>query len=102
MSIAIAIGIVVVIAAIALLASNFGKDPARKTDAQLWREYLLHDRRFATASGKTMMDVLAQAQPVKDELARRGYDISKLITEDGNAKFQGRPMDFSKCKREPT
>ena len=96
--------LIVVVAAVVLvallLASNFGKNPTRKTDAMLLREYNLHDKRVASLSGMDMVDALERQRPVIVELERRGYDVSKLIGEEISAKLEGRPMDFQRCKKD--
>ena len=100
MEVVLIVVVAAVVLLVALMTSNFGKDPTGKTDAMLWREYNLHDRRVAASWGQGTLDAYARQRPVVDELERRGYDISKLIAEESKAKREGRRMDFQRCKKD--
>ena len=68
----VAAGIVLVI--VILMASNFGKNPSRKTTSQLWREMDLHNQiiKNIPLSSPKLSKAIADMEIVETELKRRG------------------------------
>lgn len=85
---------------IALMVSNVGRNISGKTDSQLYdrySRYLDHRRRFELCSNG-WVKVNNEIQAMASELRQRGYDIDKLMSEETDAKWEGRPIDFARCR----
>lgn len=99
MSIAILIIVILAIGFAALMFSNFGSNVKTKTDQQLYNRfnrYLKHQKLYGLGSDG-WMKAREELKRMGDEFVRRGYDLDKLMIEETNAKWEERPMDFSRC-----
>ncbi len=83
----ILIGVVVIVVIVALLfSSNIGKDPSKKTDSMLLREYELHTKRQDIALSSADLDKFSkyveESKPIEEELRKRGL-LNTSNTLDG-------------------
>jgi len=98
----ITIAIVLFAALVILLRSDFGKDVTTKTDQQLYRRYLAYMKHSKIALNSDLnkwVEAQNEVSKTSEELQRRGYDLSKLVSEESAAKFEQRPMDFSRARK---
>ena len=94
-----------VVGLIFLFRSDFGKDVQTKTDQQLYQRYNAYMQLSKKALDHDLnkwVEANQEATRTSDELERRGYDLSKLFSEEADAKCEGRSMDFSRARRGKT
>jgi hypothetical protein len=95
-----------IIATIALVValwvlSIIGADPTRKTDEQLYASFnaqLRHQKLALQVDLLKWTKSVERLKLLRNELERRGYSLDKLMLEEANAKWEQRPMDFSRCR----
>ena len=79
----------------------FKLDVRTITDQQLYRrhgEHSKHAKIALEADLKEWVKTQDELALMRDEFVRRGYDLNKLFNEEANAEWEGRPMDFSRCR----
>jgi hypothetical protein len=81
------------------MRSKFGRNVRTKTDKQLYRRHNAYLRYQKIALDSDLNEWVKAQQELtlmREEFERRGYDLNKLFNEETNAKWEGRPMDFSR------
>lgn len=84
-----------------VMFSGVGSDITKQTDAQLYRRYVAwldHMKLVRADNMNGWVETQEELGRMADELERRGYDINRLFTEDTNAQWEKRPMDFSRAR----
>ena len=86
------------------LARRLPSDPAQNSNDQLVREYTLYLHKLGRSTRLNrlpLVGVPVHDSPAGRELERRGFDPDKAIDEKFDAKKEGRPMDWDKCRLGP-
>lgn len=80
------------------MISLFKVNPRTKTDARLCSLYSKSLEKWRRARYSIFGSAYAQVLAYGEELDRRNIDVDLVISEEGLARWEGRPMDISKCK----
>lgn len=80
------------------MISLFKVNPKNKTDEQLWKLYSKSLEKWRETGHNIFGPVYEQLTAYSKELDERNIDKDLALTEEGNARWQGRPIDISRCK----
>jgi hypothetical protein len=98
------ISVVVAVVGLFWLSRRQPSDPVHNSNDQLVREYTLYLHKLARSTRFNRMPLVGAPvhdSPAGRELERRGLDPDRAIDEKFDAKKEGRPMDWDKCRLGP-